>query len=286
MSIIFVITALVLGVSLYDYYTSRSWQQVTSASRNDVVFEDRNRSYGAYQIRKDYNRNLIVIMLCISGSIGITYGINRYINGNGNDLDAASGIDYTQFTMEIPPVEAEIVPPPPAEPIPPLEKTIQFVPPVVTDDLVDNKLPPQDLFEDTNAGKENQKGDDENFKPPVDKEVKTSAVQKPDETHTFVDISAEFPGGYTEMAKYIAKNIKYPQEAIELGVEGKSYLRFVVGNDGAIEDVRVVRGIAQSPAMDKEAMRVVKSMPKWKPGEINGKQVRSYFDLPVSFKLN
>lgn len=288
MSIIFVITAVVLGVSLYDYFTSRSWQQVTSDSRNEVVFEDRNRKYGAYQIRRDYNRNLLLIMGCVVGSIGISYGINRYMSSPVDTLDK-SLIDEWQTSLELPPVDDEVLPPPPPEPeVPKLEKITAFIPPVVTDDDVNNDIKIQDDLTDTKVGNKDQDGDKDTFDPPKDPGLKTGTggETKPEDTHTFVDIQAEFPGGFPAMAKFISKNIRYPQEAIELGIEGKAYLRFVVGKDGTIEDVRVTRGIEQSIAMDKEAIRVVKSMPKWKPGEINGKAVRSYFDLPVSFKLD
>lgn len=289
MTIIFVITALVFGVSIYDYYTSRTWQQVTSAQRNDVVFEDRNRAYGAYQIRQNYNRNLILIMLCVVGSIGITYGINRYVNGIEETEIDKSLVDEWKTTLNIPPVEDDILPPPPPEPeVPKLEKLTAFVPPVVVDDVVNNDIKIQDDLADTKVGNKDQDGDDDDFTPPSDKGLLTGTGKEPEkeETHTFVDIQAEFPGGYQEMARFIAKNTKYPQEDIEMGNEGKVYLRFVVGKDGDIEDVRVTRGVEFSEKMNKEAMRVVKSMPKWKPGEINGKAVRSYFDLPVNFKLD
>lgn len=289
MTIIFVITALVFGVSVYDYYTSRSWQQVTSNLRNDVVFEERNRAYGAYQIRKDYNRNLILIMLCVVGSIGITYGINRYVNGTEDTEIDKSLVDKWIGTLDIPPVDEDILPPPPPEPeVPKLEKLTAFVPPVVVDEPVNTDIKIQDDLAETKVGNKDQDGDDDDFTPPVDKGLKTGTGIPPveSEPETFVDVPAEFPGGYQEMARFIAKNTRYPQEDIEMGNEGKVYLRFVVGKHGEIEDVRVTRGVEFSEKMNKEAMRVVKSMPKWKPGELNGKVVRSYFDLPVNFKLD
>lgn len=289
MTIIFVITALVFGVSVYDYYTSRSWQQVTSNLRNDVVFEERNRAYGAYQIRQNYNRNLILIMLCVVGSIGITYGINRYVNGMDETEIDQSLVDDWKISMEIPPVDEEVLPPPPPEPeLPKLEKIVAFPIPEVVDEIVDTKFKSQDEMGDTQVGNKDQEGENDTFKDPSDKGILTGAGKEPekDEIITFVDIQAEFPGGYQEMARFIAKNTRYPQEDIEMGNEGKVYLRFVVGKDGDIEDVRVTRGVEFSEKMNKEAIRVVKSMPNWKPGEVNGKAVRSYFDLPVNFKLD
>ncbi|MES2798397.1 MAG: energy transducer TonB [Bacteroidota bacterium] len=284
MGIVLTLTGLVLLVSLYDYYTSRTWQQVTSGMRNEVVFEDRNRAYGAYQIRQNYNKNLLLIIGIMVASMGLAFGIHQYVKSLPEEEDL-QGKDSSQFTMEAPPLDEEVVPPPPQEPIPPMERTIEFLPPVVTDEEVDNPPPIQENMEDVNASTSTNDTDEENFAPPVTS-TPPPVEKKEEETFTFVDETAEFPGGYAEMSKYIAKNIKYPQEAIEMGIEGKTFLRFVVGKDGNIEDVRVLRGLSGCTACDKEAQRVVRSMPNWKPGKNGGKAVRSYFDLPVSFRLN
>lgn len=279
MSVVLILTGIVLFISLYDYWTSRTWQQVTSGARNEIVFEERNRAYGAYQIRQNYNRNLLLIIAIMVASLGLAYGIHRYISSLPEE-EEITATDTSQFTMEAPPLDEEVVPPPPQEPIPPMERTIEFLPPVVTDEEVDNPPPIQENMEDTKASTATNEGDEENFAPPVTTTAPPPVEKKEEETFTFVDEAAEFPGGYQEMAKYLAKNIKYPQEAIEMGIEGKSFLRFVVGKDGNIEDVRVLRGLEGCPACDKEAQRVVRSMPNWKPGKNGGKSVRSYFDLP------
>lgn len=100
---------------------------------------------------------------------------------------------------------------------------------------------------------------------------------------TFVEQMPEFPGGQAKMMEYLSKNIHYPQEAIKNGVSGKVFVRFIVTEAGNIEDVEVVRRV--NPLLDREAVRVVKSMPKWKPGKQNGKAVRVYYNLPVQFAL-
>jgi protein TonB len=101
-----------------------------------------------------------------------------------------------------------------------------------------------------------------------------------------VDESPEYPGGYNSLIKFIAENMVVPDAVIERGIEGKCYLRFIVGTDGKITDVKVTRPVPDCPECDAEAKRVVRLMPRWKPGKIGGKGVRSYFDLPVNFKLN
>jgi len=111
------------------------------------------------------------------------------------------------------------------------------------------------------------------------------AYVKQDEIYEIVDEQAEFPGGMDAMREYLKKNLMYPAIAKENGIQGKCYLRFVVNTDGSISDVRVLRGVAGCPECDKEATRVVKNMPNWKPGRMNGKDVKMYFTLPLGFKL-
>jgi TonB family protein len=101
-----------------------------------------------------------------------------------------------------------------------------------------------------------------------------------------VDEPAEYPGGMSAAREYIKNNMKYPQTATDMGIEGKSYLKFIISTTGDISNVKVVRGVQDCPECDQEAIRLIKSMPKWEPGKINGKPVNSTFTLPVQFKLD
>lgn len=103
------------------------------------------------------------------------------------------------------------------------------------------------------------------------------------EIFTIVEEMPEFPGGMTKLADYLAKNIKYPQMARESGIQGRVFVNFVVEPDGSVSNVTVMRSLGGG--CDEEAMRVVKSMPKWKPGKQRGKPVRVSYILPVNFKL-
>jgi protein TonB len=103
--------------------------------------------------------------------------------------------------------------------------------------------------------------------------------------HSFVEESAEFPGGMTALKAYIEANLKIPEVAIQQGLEGRCYLQFIVSKSGNVSNVEVKRGVPDCPECDAEAIRMVKSMPKWKPGKNGGKPVNSTFNLPVSFKL-
>jgi len=99
-----------------------------------------------------------------------------------------------------------------------------------------------------------------------------------------IEEKPEFPGGEAAMFQWIQKNIKYPQEARENNIQGKVFVQFIIDKEGNVTDVEVVRGV--DPLLDKEAVRVVKNMPKWKPGKQRGKPVKVQFLLPINFRLN
>ena len=123
---------------------------------------------------------------------------------------------------------------------------------------------------------------------PEQKEVMTevttlSKLAEPEKVFDMVEQMPTFPGGQQELMSYLGKNIKYPTIAQENGTQGRVIIQFVVERDGTITDVRVARGV--DPYLDKEAVRVVQSMPKWIPGKQNGKAVRVKFTVPVMFRL-
>lgn len=104
-----------------------------------------------------------------------------------------------------------------------------------------------------------------------------------DDLLDFAEIDPEFPGGEAEMNKFIQENILYPQEAIEKGEQGIVYVQFVVRKNGDINDVEIVRGVSES--LDKEAARVIKKMPRWRPGKQNDEYVNVRFTIPIHFTL-
>ena len=116
--------------------------------------------------------------------------------------------------------------------------------------------------------------------PVVEEEEEEESAQQ---IFTVVEKQPEFPGGMSELMKFLSKNIKYPVIAQENGIQGRVVCSFVVNRDGSIVDIQVMRGV--EPSLDKEAVRVIGTMPKWKPGEQRGKPVRVKFILPVQFRL-
>ena len=107
---------------------------------------------------------------------------------------------------------------------------------------------------------------------------------EPDEVFMVVEDQPEFPGGTAALLEYLRKNIKYPAICRENNIQGKVIVTFVVNKDGSIVDIEVIKSV--NPSLDKEAIRVISQMPKWKPGSQRGKPVRVKYSVPVNFRLN
>ena len=116
----------------------------------------------------------------------------------------------------------------------------------------------------------------------------SKAVEEAPQEETFVIVEKmpEFPGGQAALMHYLKSKIKYPEECRKMGVEGKVFVKFIVDATGNIINVQVLRGVVDGKLLEKEAIRVVESMPNWKPGTQGGKAVSVYFTLPISFKLD
>ena len=175
-----------------------------------------------------------------------------------------------QVEEEIIPITQQMLkPPPPPPPAPKLTDLME-----ITDDAssIDEDLEILDAEDDSeNKPVEN----------PSDFGEYGDEETGDDDIFQIVEEVPTFPLG--DVSKWIAKNVKYPQIAAENGVQGKVFMNFVIEKDGSITDVKVLRGV--DPALDKEAIRVIKSMPKWKPGKQRGKPVRVSFNLPIVFQL-
>ena len=293
MEVILTLIAIVLIISLYDYYASRSWQQVSSAERNDLVFEQRNKDYGAYEIRKKYDKRLLFIMFLVFLSISIIYG-SWVIYKKSEEAKVIPPVDTSQMTVEAPPLDEEELPPvepPPVEP-PPVE-TIKFIAPEVSDEEVEKEdiiinndsttIDKKSTKGENKPGPPNPEGEDGEYIPPKDNGPKVEVVVN--QIETFVDEEAEFPGGYPAMMAWIQKNLVFPETAIENNVQGKCFLRFVVSAYGNISSVTVTKGVPDCPECDKAAIKAIRSMPNWKAGKLNGKSVSSYCSIPINFAI-
>ena len=272
------------------------WINVTSDLRNELVFADRNKAYGAYQLRKKYNRVyslalLITLVACILG-----FGIPKLVQVLTTKPDVVENVD-TQIDLTPPPVdenEPEPPPPPPPQP-PPVQEMVRFIPPVVVDEPIpeDEIPPPQEKLNETQAGNTTQKGDgDDDMIPPDlggdgDRPIEPA---KPQEPFLAVEEMPQFIAGDASrseaaMVKYIAENTKYPEQAIAAGIEGSVRVKFTVTAKGEIENAKIISKDKLGAGCEEEAIRVIMSMPRWVPGRQNGQAVPVYFNLPVRFRL-
>ena len=161
-------------------------------------------------------------------------------------------------------------PPPPPPPEPEVPEIIDVV-----EERVENQIDLSSLEDDQSRAQVATY-----TPPPPPKAIEEEATE---EIFVVVEQQPEFPGGMSALMKFLGDNIKYPVIAQENGIQGRVITTFVVERDGSITDINVVRG--QDPSLDKEAVRVIKTMPRWKPGQQRGKPVRVRFTLPVQFRL-
>jgi len=253
-----------------------------SQSWDDIVFDGRNQSYGAYVIRSIYSRNLLYAVAATILLIALmVYGpaIAAYLKGN-EVLEKAPPKKLVYTELSAPPPIDKPKPPPPQIQLPKLQKVIKFVPPKVVKEEVVEEVPTIEEIKQNEVAAVEVEGETEVvFEEPVQ-----AVVEDENKIFMVVEQQPEFEGGYEAMMNFIRKNMRYPASARRMGIDGTVYVSFVVGKDGSIADVKVLRGI--SADCDKEAVRVVQMMPPWKPGRQNGKNVFVRFNLPIKFKLN
>jgi protein TonB len=262
-------------------------QEIDTLRWDDIVFENRNKTYGAYFIRNIYQKHVVIavlITILIVGFILAFPSISELLKSKDDTEEAVlKSVKYTDLAPP-PPIDKNTPPPPKLDIPPPVKTIIKFLPPKVTDKEIveEEKMPTLEEIKQNDTGAENIEGTGEViFDEPVEEVVKEA--NDDDVIFTVVEQQAEFAGGFESMAKFLAKNMKYPAVARRMGIEGSVFVSFVIDKEGNISDPQVIKGI--SAECDKEAVRVVKLMPPWKPGKQNGKAVRCRFVLPIKFKL-
>ena len=252
----------------------------------DIVFESRNKEYGAYLLRRIYSKHVVraaLIMLFLTLAIIAYPYITAYIRAHTAE-PIVEAPKLTTVNLDQPPPITPNQPPPPKLDVPPPVKTIKYVAPKVTkEEVVEEEMPTQEALKQVEVSTVTQEGTEQVvFEEPVQEVVQ--AGNDDDMIFTVVEQQPEYPGGMEAMSKFIGKNLKYPSTARRMGVDGKVFVQFVVDKEGKISDVQVIKGV--SADCDKEAVRVVQMMPAWKPGKQNGKAVKARFVLPIRFKLD
>lgn len=283
----------------------------------DMVFADKNKAYGAYQLRKSVSQRNIkaLVILLVAAFIGggyLAYQIKKH-------KDELAAQEAYAAKMELQAIEAakkeqaerkkqqKKEEPKKVEPekvVPETRATVKFTAPVIKDDKdVKEEMPPMvKMNKETKAiGTETKEGvEDRNIVadrstvatpeqiiPKIEKPVaEAPKVEAPKEDiekkiFTFAEQQPTFKGN---VQAWLTSHLNYPASAADNNIQGKVVVKFVVGRDGSVSRAEVVRGV--DPALDREALRVVNSMPKWNPGMNNGQPANVWFQLPITFKLN
>jgi protein TonB len=249
---------------------------IVGNSFNEIVFSNRNKEYGAYMLRKKQKRYLIsafaIAFLLVSSSAIVPFIYNQF-KGNIPMLNGPHTVIATIDTS------LRVIPPePPAIKVEPLAG--RFIAPTVVD-TVDNTETNFIFSMDDLIASSGSTDLPTTIETVVTSDPVIEVVERP---YISVDVPATFNGGdLNEFNKWVFQNLKYPRIAEENSISGKVTIQFVVNSKGKVENVAVLRGA--DPALDEEAIRVIKSSPKWTPPFQDGKAVRQLFSLPVNFKI-
>ena len=257
------------------------WSDATNPDRAELVFANRNKEYGAYQIRRKYDKRVVKAMIISLSGIALAVAIPILINYLSHVNFGKKQQMVEEITLaEPPPIDKTAPPPPPVIPPPPVQQTIKFTPPKVVKDeeVVEPPPPTQEETKDVQVSTDTHEGDKNAVELPPE-----TPVEDEGKIFTIVEEMPSFPGGEEKMLEYVAKNIKYPAMARENNITGRVYVNFYIDKDGKVQSAKIVRGIGGG--CDEEALRVVRTMPQWKPGKQNGRAVNVNYNLPINFTL-
>jgi protein TonB len=248
----------------------------------DIVFEGRNKLYGAYELRRTNPRTTMKALIIGGLIFTLLLSIPVLAKFLPDSSDDEAALDKKIVTIKLPPKEQpKNLPPPP--PPPPKVDQVKFVKPVVAkaEEVVEEPPKIKEIV-DKKLGAETIKGDPD---APLTVEPvgngPADVVEEDNSIHNMagIEVKPDFPGGLDKFYKYVGNNYKIPEED---GLNGKVFVTFVVEKDGSLTDIKVIRDIGYGTG--KEAIRVLKNSPRWNPGEQNGKRVRVQYSLPITIK--
>jgi len=256
----------------------------------DLLFKKRNQDYGAFELRKDSSRRhmwgIIATLVFLSLLIFVPI-LYKQITKKGKERNVeVTTLSNIEFEKKVEKPKDIII----EKPIPPLKSSIKFTPPVIKPDeeVQDDEVikTQEELIKtEVNISVADVKGTDEVNGVDIAELNKMTVGEDTTSTpYAVVEQMPQFPGGELALRKYLNSSVKYPVIAQENGIQGKVFVSFVVDTNGGVSNVRVSRGVDES--LDKESVRVVKSMPKWIPGKQNGQAVRVSYTVPINFVLN
>lgn len=268
--------------------------KILSADVLDLLFEGRNKEYGAYDLRKHYNGRL-GRALAVTGGVVVVLFCFGFVSGRGHVRSAPVTADTVMLSL----APDNPAPPPPSPPPPPVIKTppvatrIFTAPQLVARDVSDDEKPPvNDDLDKVKIGTVNTPGGDDVG---VDAGPTAGAIGKgivaapkkeenDDGIFTVVEIESSYPGGMPAWARFLHKNFNYPEDAMEKGIQGPVLVQFIVDKEGNVSDIEVVSGPTDG-GLREEAIRVIRKSGKWTPAIQNGRVVKSYKRQPVIFRM-
>lgn len=278
----------VIGVLVINKLLLMEPSKILVADVLDIVFEGRNKEYGAYELRRSYNRRLVKAIMITSGIL-LVFFVSCSIMGRGQGEKVRLEVDATVDLKAVD--QAHVDPPPPVVPKPVVPiKTDVFTPPLLEKDPPENQRPPeQDALDSVRIGTTKVDGSNDVGETPAPVGNGNNVVEAPkkvDEDPQFlpVEFEAQFPGGMQAWARFMNRNLHYPEEAVNIDVSGQVVVQFVVDKDGNVSDVQAISG-PDKGGLREEAVRVIKRSGKWTPGNQNGQPVKSYKRQPVTFVL-
>ncbi len=264
--------------------------KILNADVLDIIFDGRNKDYGAYDLRKTYNARLRNALIGTASVVILLFAGFLLSNLSGPSKAKAMVVQDVQLE-DIEQKKNEPPPPPPPKVEPPKVEMAKFTPPKIVKDneVKEEEKPPEvEKLEDTKIGTVNQEGikDEGITAPPVSDNKGVVEAPKDntdyDKTFTKVEIESEYPGGPGQWQRYLQKNLRYPEEAQNNEIQGDVVVQFIVDKEGNVSDVEAISGPNE---LRDEAVRVIKKSGKWTPAIQNGRQVKSYKKQPIVFRL-
>lgn len=273
---------------------------ILSKNWNDILFEGRNKGYGAYELRADTGKRnlkaLIALLVLLAFAYVLPYivsGIASAVESLGSDqVTELSNIEQEEEEEDEIQIEENKPDEAPAETVTEMASSIQFTVPEITDNVAEDKeLIAQQKAQEARAkmGEFNFQGNDE-----TSTNIKSDKKQLGDvasggggegeaKVFTYVEQMPVFPGGEAALQKFIHDHLKYPTVSLEEGVQGTVMLRFVVNENGSVGEVQILKSL--DTYCDREAKRVVQSLPRFTPGRQQGKPVKVWFQFPIRFEI-
>jgi periplasmic protein TonB len=248
---------------------------------DDLLFEKRNKAYGAYQLRKKYNAVVIGGTIIASLLVIIAVVLPFLLTGNSDKVVRGGGhfVQVSMDALQPPPDDIYIPPAPPPPAAASSQDIVKYVPPVVVDSVLSTSLQPP-TNDEVAASADGEKQDA--FLTGSGDDMSVGDGTETDEPFFVVEVMPSFKGG--DLAKFqdwVGKRTNYPRDAVENKIRGTVFLTFIVEKDGTVSNVTVVKGV--HPLLDNEAVRVISESPKWTPGYQRGQPVRVRFSIPLNF---